>query len=183
MPKCSQCGKNVKKLTMHARTRELVCLRCVKEDGFLTLNKTELLEGNERRAHIRIPLTVLLDISLTQGKEKTSQAYQGYTVDISLDGLCFVWTHCTDCTISLKGRTISPDCIFYPYSLQHPEPKPLLLNLNISKNATTILEGFAIYTLFEKKQNIEYVGVNFANLTPQNRRNLEKLIIRYGSDN
>ena len=178
MPECEKCGREVNKLTVHAKTGQKLCLKCITESGFFTLTDDDMITPDERRASIRIPITVVLDFSLAHIKEK----HPAYTVDISMSGLCFGWNACNACH-GYEERTIDKDCILYPYYVHNPQRKKLEIELKVKESLTIITDAFAVHTFKDKNIDFEYVGAKFVNLNVQNRRMLEKLVIMQGKGN
>jgi len=177
MPRCEKCGREVNKLTVHAKTGKRLCLKCLTESGFFTLSDDDRISPTERRASIRIPLTVVMNFSLPHRKEK----YPAYTVDISISGICFGWNACSACH-GYTERAIDKDCILYPYYIHNPERKQLELELKVSDTVTIITAAYAVHTYKEENIDIEYVGAKFVNMNVQSRRMLEKLVIKTGKD-
>ncbi|MFC1582061.1 hypothetical protein ACFL4W_00845 [Planctomycetota bacterium] len=180
MALCEKCGREVKKLTEHAQSKEKLCLKCITKSGFFIPKEEELEVQDERRASIRVPITIIMGFTLFDDDQKTEIKYPAFSVDISTAGICFAWDSCSYCRGYIENG-IHESCIFYPYALDNPERQELKLEFKITKTYVMTIESYCIYTLKEESLGLEYIGAQFANLTNQQRRMLEKIIIKYGA--
>lgn len=173
---CEKCGLDVKKLTVHAETRQHLCLKCISQSGFLSMNDDEIpSEEPERRSSIRIPLTVTMNFGVSDDNGQIKK-YPAYSVDISMTGMCFVWEACMSCKGYMEG-SIDEDCIFFPYFRNNPTRRTFAIELKITDNKSIIVDAYAAHTTQDKNLGQEYVGAQFNNLSNQHRRIIEKMII------
>jgi hypothetical protein len=180
VPICEKCGKEVKKLTEHLKTKEKLCLKCITKSGFFQPEEEITVEGGEdRRGSIRIPITIAMSFALFQDDKLTEIKYPAFTVDISTAGICFAWNSCNIC----QGYTpngVHEKCIFYPYFIQNEARRILKLEFKITKSYIMSIEAFSVYTLKEESLGLEYIGAQFTDVTTKQRRMLEKIILKYG---
>jgi len=174
MPICEKCNREVSRLTVHAKTGKKLCLKCITESGFFTLSDNNRIRKDERRASIRLPVTVVLDFSIDHVKKR----FPAYTVDISMSGLCFGWNGCEVCH-GYTEEAIDTDCVLYPYYVNNPDRKKLEVELRITDSITIITKTFVVHTFKENSIDLEYVGAKFVSLNVQNRRMLEKIVIMH----
>lgn len=180
MPICDKCGKEVKKLTEHLKTKEKLCLKCITKSGFFQPEEDITVEGGEdRRGSIRIPITIAMSFALFQDDKFTEIKYPAFTVDISTAGICFAWNSCNVCR-GYTANSVHEDCIFYPYFIDNSEKRTLTLEFKITKSYIMCVEAYTVYTLKEESLGLEYIGAQFAEVTGKQRRMLEKIILKYG---
>lgn len=177
MPICEKCGREVSRLTVHAKSGKRLCLKCITESGFFTLSEDNRIRKDERRASIRLPVTVVLDFTINHTKKR----FPAYTVDISMSGLCFGWNGCEVCH-GYSEEAIDKNCVLYPYYITNPDRKKLEVELRITDSITIITNTFVVHTFKEESINLEYVGAKFVSLNIQNRRMLEKIVIMQGKN-
>jgi c-di-GMP-binding flagellar brake protein YcgR len=172
MPICEKCGRTVKKLTMHAGSKQRICVKCVSHSGFIAMTDAELRDDKERRGSIRIPLTVIMDFAVKGNAKK----YPAFSVDLSMQGICFVWEACLTCAGYTEGG-VHPACIFHPCYLHNPDRKPLRLELKVTNTRAITVDAFVAHTTKDRNLGQEYVGAQFCELSNQSRRIIEKMII------
>jgi c-di-GMP-binding flagellar brake protein YcgR len=175
MSTCEKCGRDVKKLTMHAASRMRLCVKCISQSGIVTLSEAELSDSkDERRGSIRVPLTVIMDFAVNG--QTGVRKYPAFSVDLSMMGICFVWEACHKCAGYTDGG-VHPQCIFYPSYLQNPAHRPLRIEIKVSDNRAITVDAYVAHTTKDKNLGQEYVGAKFCELSNQSRRIIEKMII------
>jgi c-di-GMP-binding flagellar brake protein YcgR len=180
VPLCDKCGREVKKLTEHVQTKEKLCLKCITKSGFFCPAEELPSDLNDdRRGSIRIPITIAMSFALFDEDKYTEIKYPAFTVDISTAGICFAWDSCTVCRGYIPN-SVDEQCIFYPYYIKNEKRRDLKLEFKITKSYIMGIEACSVYTLKEDELGLEYIGAQFTNVTPKQRRMLEKIIIKYG---
>ena len=174
MPTCEKCSEQVHKVSTHSITKKSMCLKCLIETGSYQPRLEELEPGNEKRGSIRIPLTLVMDIELENDKNR----YPAHSADMSMTGICFGWEGCHSCKGYVE-QGIDENCIFYPYDISNEDRKTFIIELSISNELSIQVPAYAVYTLKEESLNIEYVGAKFTDLTPEENRAIEEVIIKY----
>jgi hypothetical protein len=176
---CDKCGRDVRRLTDHAKSHEKLCLKCLTQSGFFAPAEEEMVQADDRRGSIRVPITIIMGFSLFNDSDATEINYPAFSVDISTSGICYAWDSCNVCN-GYQENSVHPNCIFYPYYLQNEQRKELKLEFKITKTYSMFVESYVIYTLKEENLGIEYIGAQFMNLSNQQNRMLEKIILKYG---
>ena len=97
---------------------------------------------------------------------------------MSMTGICFGWEGCPSCKGYIE-KGIDENCIFNPYYINNDKRKTFIIELNISKKLTIQVPAYAVYTMKEESLDIEYVGAKFTDLTPEENRTIEELVIKY----
>jgi len=181
VPICEKCGKEVKKLTEHVKTKQKLCLKCITQSGFFKPEEEDIAvdSGEDRRGSIRIPITIAMSFALSQDDKFTEIKYPAFTLDISTAGICFAWNSCNICR-GYIANSVHEECVFYPYFIKNEDRRPLTLEFKITKSYIMAIEAFTVYTLKEESLGLEYIGAQFANITGKQRRMLEKIILKYG---
>jgi c-di-GMP-binding flagellar brake protein YcgR len=154
------------------------CLRCIIQKGDYTSLLNEYIPDNERRASVRIPITVNMNFSLPGETESEDGSYPAYVLDLSMSGLCFGWRGCPVCT-EYKPKTIHEKCILYPFFIDNEDRKPMNLDLKVD-DGTISIDAFAVYSVKDEDEGIEYIGTKFTDLSSLNQRLIEKLVITLG---
>ena len=67
--------------------------------------------------------------------------------------------------------------VFWSLNKEH---KPLKVKFTVSKNNAMELDAYVIYVLKEEDLGLEYVGAKFVETSNQDRRVLEKILIKHG---
>jgi hypothetical protein len=177
---CEKCGREVRKLTEHAKTKEKLCLKCITKSGFFVPADDEIEVKDERRGSIRVPITITMGFSLFENDQLTEIKYPAFSVDISTSGICFAWDACSLCRGYLENG-VHELCVFYPYAIKSESRRELKLEFKITQTFNMSIDAYVIYTLKEEKLGLEYIGAQFTNLTSQQNHMLEKIIIKFGS--
>ena len=176
MPVCKQCKCTVKKVIPHATTGIKLCLQCITENGIFHLHKKDLIDINERRDHVRVPLSIVMEFSL-KDKPHDLRHFPAYTIDLSLSGLSFAWDACSHSKHE-DSYTVDTGCLLYPYWIDHTSPEELILDVHIGSSLIVSIASHVIYTASDPDTGMEYVGVRFLHVNPQTRRFLEKTIFK-----
>ena len=181
MPTCERCNREVRKLTEHAVSKEKICLKCMTQSGLFVAQQEDIEHdvGDDRRGSIRVPLTIVMGFSLFDDEKQTEISYPAFSVDISTSGICFGWDSCSYCR-GYQEHGVDENCVFYPYSMSNEDRKELKLEFKITNTYKMQIESYVIYTLKEERLGLEYVGAQFINLGNQQKRMIEKIIIKYG---
>jgi len=175
MPVCDSCGVEVHKLSVHPVTKKNLCMKCLIEAGSFRPDLEDLDPDTEKRASIRIPLTLVMSVELDGAK--TEKTFAGYSLDISMRGICFGWPGCASCP-GYTENGIHEKCIFHPHAAHTPGRQPFLIKIDLSREVKIEAPAYAVYTLKDESINIEYVGARFTDLDPAANRMLEELIIK-----
>ena len=174
MPTCESCGEQVLKASTHSVTKKTMCLKCLIESGSYQPRLEDLEPDDEKRSSIRIPMALVLDVELEDEKVK----YSAYSADMSMTGICFGWEGCSSCKGYIENG-IDKNCILYPYYINNENRKPFVIELGITKESIIQVPAYAAYTMKEESLDIEYVGARFTDLTPEENRTIEELVIKY----
>lgn len=170
---CGQCGREVKALTTHATKEHTLCLRCLSKSGFFSVKEEEEVSKYSSKGSLRIPCKIRLGQSSNEGNIY-GRNYFTLCVDINISGICFVWDSCVACR-GFSDEGIHEKCIFYPFHIENEGRRELQIELEISDSDTIKTDAYATYTAKEEKYGLEYVGVQFINLSLKDRQIIEKM--------